>query len=115
MKVCVEQTKPEKLAVAVSGCAEDVSVVVDRYSLKVEVAANTSTVGSGSGGSSVPYQHIQSSASALWVINHNRGYKPLTKVYSPGGLEYGCEILNVSDNVTNVIFDEPLTGYSLST
>lgn len=73
------------------------------------IKGDTGPIGSGASA----YQHTQSSAVSTWVINHNKGYNPLTKAYTVGGLEYCCEILNVSNNVVNILFDSPQSGYAV--
>jgi hypothetical protein len=53
---------------------------------------------------------LQSSAAAEWVINHNRGYRPIIQVFDPGGNEVEAQLLHFSDNQARVYFTEPKSG-----
>lgn len=67
----------------------------------------------GSGGSgtiNAGYNHTQASASTLWIINHNLGYKPSVQMFNTGGLEVLGEIQHVSDNQTTVTFNTIVAG-----
>lgn len=56
------------------------------------------------------YEHLQSTPSVMWTINHNLGRKPLVSVFSPGGLEIICEVLHNGLNQVYVYFDSPQSG-----
>jgi hypothetical protein len=58
------------------------------------------------------YNYTQSSASDLWVINHNLGYKPSIQTFTVGGLEVVGEVQHISTNQTNVEFISPLAGFA---
>lgn len=62
----------------------------------------------GSEGS--PYVHTQSSPATEWIVNHNRGFKPLASVLSAGGIEVVAEIVHMSDNQLRVYFNQPQAG-----
>ena len=53
----------------------------------------------------------QTEPSAIWVISHNLGRRPIVKTYSENGVvELHGEVTHPSINVTNVLFDIPLVG-----
>jgi hypothetical protein len=63
----------------------------------------------GSAGTS--YDHLQSSASAVWTVPHNLGYLPTVSVRTIGGLEVeGGEVLHLSVNTLTITFDVAFTG-----
>lgn len=63
----------------------------------------------GSSGSDI-YDHVQSSASATWTVNHNLGVKPDVEVRNTGGQVVGAEVVHVSVNQTIIYFSLPMTG-----
>lgn len=56
------------------------------------------------------YIHNQLIPSANWIVNHNLGYRPSTEVRDTGGGIIYTEIIHVSDNQLQVLFDSPLAG-----
>jgi hypothetical protein len=72
-------------------------------------AFEVSTVATGNSGSAA-YVHTQSTPSAEWIINHNRGVQLGAVVFSPGGLEVTAEVIAVSLNQTRVLFALPTPG-----
>lgn len=50
---------------------------------------------------------------SVWVINHNLGRRPLVSVFSIGGVEMMAEIIHISINQAQVIFDNPTAGYAV--
>lgn len=53
----------------------------------------------------------QTEPSAIWVISHNLGRRPIVKTYTENGVvELLGEVTHPSINVTNVLFDIPLVG-----
>ena len=53
----------------------------------------------------------QTVPSAIWVIPHNLGRRPIVKTYTENGVvELLGEVTHPSINVTNVLFDIPLVG-----
>jgi hypothetical protein len=62
------------------------------------------------GASTSRYPHSQAVASDVWVVAHNLGYWPQVQIFSVGGREMVAEVLHVSNNVTNIYFDEPTAG-----
>lgn len=87
----------------------------------IEVTAGTGGSGSGSGSGSgggsssgstvdLTYQHIQSSPSTTWIINHNLGKYPSIQLLSVGGIEFLAEITHNSINQSTVTLTSPLAG-----
>lgn len=65
------------------------------------------------GTSPAAYYHDQPSLASTWTINHNLGRKVQTNVYTVGGVLMLANIINVSDNQAQVLFDEPVNGYAV--
>jgi len=55
--------------------------------------------------------HTQDVASDTWTVNHNKGYRPTTHVYSPGWVEIDAQVIHVSDNQLTVSFNAASTGF----
>ena len=59
----------------------------------------------------VDYTHNQSTPSALWIINHNQGFKPtFVSVMDTGGSGVNCGISHPSINQTVLSFNPPMAG-----
>ncbi len=56
------------------------------------------------------YDHVQSSPSAEWVVNHNLGLRPAVSVLSPGGVEVSAHVIHQSTNQLRIYFAQPQTG-----
>lgn len=67
----------------------------------------------GASGEGPPLLHMQGSASAEWIVNHNKGFHPLITVLGPGGGEVFAQVLHVSVNQARIYFSEPQTGSAL--
>jgi hypothetical protein len=93
---------------------QTVSVVSSTQIINVDpITSSVSIINAGPpgpAGSSAGYDHTQSSDSALWVINHNLGYKPSVQIFSVGGLEVIGEIHHISVNQVNVSFNDSISG-----
>lgn len=59
------------------------------------------------------YQHIQASALSTWTINHNLGRKVAVAVFTVGGVAMFADVVNVSVNQVQVIFDTAIDGYAI--
>lgn len=57
-----------------------------------------------------PYVHVQSSASDMWIINHNRGVALGAQAFTVGGAEIEAEVVAVSSNQTRIYFVVPIAG-----
>lgn len=53
---------------------------------------------------------LQSSPSALWVINHNLGYKPIIALMDSAGSEIIGNVIHISLNTANVYFNQAIAG-----
>lgn len=68
----------------------------------------------GPAGAAVRYEHTQASASTLWVVAHNLGYRPSVTVLTVGGIEiFGAEVQHLSANTLNLSFDVAFSGTAL--
>lgn len=56
------------------------------------------------------FEHLQSSPSAEWIVNHNLGFRPSATVLSAGGVEVLAQVVHASTNQLRVIFTAPQTG-----
>lgn len=56
------------------------------------------------------FEHVQSSPSDEWVVNHNLGFRPSATVMSPGGVEVRAEVRHQSPNQLRVYFAQPQSG-----
>jgi hypothetical protein len=64
----------------------------------------------GPAGSGAGYNHTQTAALSIWVINHNLGYKPSVQTFTVGGLEVLGEIQHISNNQVVVTFNTTISG-----
>ncbi len=60
------------------------------------------------------YEHLQTSASDVWVVNHNFGRNPVIAVIGPAGREVEADVLHTSLNQSQVSFNQPITGKALA-
>lgn len=56
------------------------------------------------------YEHLQPSASAEWIINHNLGVRPSITVLSPGGVELLADVVHLTANQARVYLAAPMSG-----
>ena len=59
------------------------------------------------------YRHDQPTAASVWVVNHNIGETPNLLVYSVGGARVDAEIIHISSNQTQILFDNPFAGFAI--
>jgi hypothetical protein len=64
----------------------------------------------GDPGLNAIYEHVQSSASSTWTVNHNLGFRPNVSVKTVGGVEVFVEVLHASINQVIIYFDTPIAG-----
>lgn len=57
-----------------------------------------------------PYNHVQSSMSTSWVINHNLNKYPSISVVMTNGTEVKGSIIHSSYNVCNLVFAVAISG-----
>jgi hypothetical protein len=60
------------------------------------------------------YEHVQSSPSAQWVVNHNLGVNTIVAVLSPGGLVVEADVAHQNINQVHVNFNQPQTGKAIA-
>lgn len=64
----------------------------------------------GPAGSGAGYNFTQASASDIWTVNHNLGYKPSVQTFTVGGLEMLGEVQHISVNQTVITFNTAVAG-----
>jgi hypothetical protein len=58
-----------------------------------------------------PYEHVQASASASWIVNHNLGRWPsAVTVVTTGGVEVTGDVTHVSTAQCVIAFAQPFAG-----
>lgn len=55
---------------------------------------------------------VQATASALWVINHNLGYRPAVDVYNAGSQRVWASVSHPSANQTQIAVNPPQSGFA---
>jgi hypothetical protein len=67
------------------------------------------------GPEAAPYEHFQSSESADWIVNHNKGRKVVVTVLTEGLVDVtgGVEVVHPSLNQARVRPGTPQRGYAL--
>lgn len=68
----------------------------------------------GGGGSSAPFEYVQSVANATWTVNHNLGWRPLVTILSVGGSEVDATVTHTSVNQFVVTFNQPFAGKAIA-
>ena len=59
------------------------------------------------------FEHVQSTPSTEWVVNHNLGVLPSVTVYSPGLVKITAEVAHTSTNQTRIRFNTAQTGLAV--
>jgi len=54
---------------------------------------------------------VQATASALWVINHNLGYRPAVDVYNAGSQRVFAAVTHPTVNQTQIAVNPPQSGF----
>jgi hypothetical protein len=88
----------------------DKTVVVRKPNKHIVFSAGRQGPPGVDGASGSSFEHAQSVAASIWTVNHNLGFRPNVSVKTLGGLEVDAEVLHVSVNQVQVIFDSPSTG-----
>ena len=94
---------------AVESGLDKVQTEVDSVTAEV-VAARQGMTSLNANLSRFRYTHVQSTAAATWVVNHNIGNYPQVDVLGPGGSPMLAELVHTSQNQVTVYFDSPTTG-----
>jgi len=104
MSLIVQQT--QVVVVVNAPEAQQLQVTRDQ---RVAVATQLVQGPAGAGGGAV-YIHTQSSASAIWTINHNLGFYPAVELLDSGRREFEAEVIHISINQCVVYLVAPATG-----
>lgn len=56
------------------------------------------------------FDFTQAVPSTTWTINHNLGRRPITELYTVGGIEFEAEVVHTSINQTVVLLTTALAG-----
>lgn len=62
------------------------------------------------GTSGTSFEHTQGSASAVWTVNHNLGFRPDVEVRNAGGVVVWCELIHTSINQVVAYFATAISG-----
>lgn len=87
------------------------SVVTPAPEIKSTLVVGQGPAGASGSGVVPPFQFL--TATQIWVINHNLNRRPLIGVFSVGGIEMMAEVIHISANQVQVIFDNPVAGYAI--
>lgn len=60
------------------------------------------------------YEHVESSPSAEWVVNHNRGQSPIVEVIDSAGRQIEADVLHINVNQTRIYFNQPVAGKAIA-
>ena len=75
------------------------------------IASITAFAQGADGSPGARYVHTQGTASALWTVPHNLGFRPIVTVFTTGGQEVlGGEILHLSLSTLTITFDAAFAG-----
>lgn len=61
------------------------------------------------------YEHVQSSASATWTMNHNLGRKPRITLFLAGGAEFDANVIHTNNNQAVAYLTVARAGTALCT
>lgn len=64
------------------------------------------------GTSGAGYTHTQASASAVWTINHNLGFRPTVYVIDSAGSDVEGSVVHTSLNQVVITFSGAFSGYA---
>lgn len=59
-----------------------------------------------------PYIHNQVSASFVWTINHNLGYRPSVELFDAGSQEFDAQVSHPTVNQTVVTMTVATSGFA---
>ena len=97
---------------AVVATVQQPSHILAQVNSPASVQATLASVGPqgvpGVGGSA--YDHIQTAASDVWIINHNLGRRPSITLIDAGGSQIVGEVLHLSANQARAYFAIPISG-----
>lgn len=64
----------------------------------------------GGGSSGIAFTHTQVSASTLWTINHNLGFRPAVSILDSGGNEIEANVVHTGPDQLFIHFAIPVAG-----
>ena len=64
------------------------------------------------GGGATAYVHNQASASFVWTINHNLGYRPAVELFDSGSQEFDAQVSHPTVNQTVVTMSVATSGFA---
>lgn len=86
-------------------------VVLPPPEIKTTLQVGQGPAGPAGSGLLQPFQFL--TPIAVWIINHNLNRRPLVGVFSVGGIEMLAEVIHISVNQVQVVFDDPVAGYAI--
>ncbi len=93
------------------GSQEQEFICVEQPQTVVVAVGQQGPAGASGSGVVPPFQFL--TATQIWVVNHNLNRRPLIGVFSVGGIEMMAEVIHISANQVQVIFDNPVAGYAI--
>lgn len=97
-------------------CIKTVEVRVPDRVTAVEVRIPGIPGAQGLSGSGLSFTHNQPTISSTWTVPHNLGYRPTVSVTTSGGVEVdGGEIVHLSNNTLQILFDDSFSGFARCT
>jgi hypothetical protein len=113
----VSIAEPDTYAVEITAPSGKVTSVVLNNPVAIEAQVFAGYVGprgpKGDSGASETVPFV--SPLAVWTIAHNLGRKPSVEVYSPGGLMIFASILHLNNDIVEISFDDPQSGFAIIT
>jgi hypothetical protein len=88
---------------------ENFDIVIADDVLVVETAPIALTINNTG---SLTFDHVQSTPATVWNINHNKGIYLNPEAYSVSGMRVNAEILQISVNQVQIIFNQPIAGFA---
>lgn len=85
-----------------------------QHEIKIGMASTGITINNITGGNATE-EFLKTSASNIWHVMHNRGYKPVVNVLNEAGEEVVADYFHNSVNDFYVLFNSPQKGSVLYT
>lgn len=91
---------------------EIIDIVCQADSIEIIETApiNLTLVTQNTGG--IYYEFIQSTPAQIWNINHNKGIYLNPEAYSVGGRRINGDVLQISINQVQIIFNTAIAGFA---
>lgn len=110
MRPTITVRRTPRIAVRLRGASVPLVSAAPAAVAVIQVAATGRPGPSGADGASIAHNHVQSSPSDTWLINHNLNFLPSVSLRSAGGVEMVADIVHVSVNQTVIHFVVPVAG-----